>query len=203
MPRVPRASRRAMVLALGLTAATLSGCSAVNTGQAAVSDTFRISQATVEDQVREVLTGLEQAPGTPPDGLASAVTQRLVQRELIASKAQELGVTVTPSEIEAAQAQLATANGGQEALVQAALQAGIPASALPDVVRTNLLIDKLSAKLDASGTQSLQEQIVTYSQDLHVEVAPRYGDWAAESLSIVPNTTLVRPSATPSAAAVQ
>ena len=194
MPRAPRASRAALVLATGLTAVTLSGCSAVDTGQAAVSDTFRISQATVEGQVREVLTGLDQPPGTPPDGLASAVTQRLVQKELIASKAIEMDVAVTPAEIEAAEAQLASANGGEEALLQAALQAGIPASTLPDVVRTNLLIDKLSAKLTASGGQSLQELIVAYSQDLHVQVAPRYGDWSPESLSIVPDTTLVRPS---------
>ena len=73
---------RRTVVALGAGVLVLAGCSStssgdsvlVESGQAAVSDVFRVSQQEIADDVGLVLVGLGQPPGEPPAGLASATT---------------------------------------------------------------------------------------------------------------------------------
>ena len=193
MPNRPH--RVLLALAGGVLA--LSGCSAVDAGQAAVSEAFRISQATVDAQASEVAVGLGQPASEPPAGLAAGITQRLVQNALLAVKAEELSYTPTPSELEQGMTELTEAQGGHDQLVQAALQAGIPESALPDVVRTNLLVARLSGTAGDQGAATVQQQISELSEALNVEVAPRYGTWDDATLSIVTGSPVVDSGETP------
>ncbi len=95
-------------------------------------------------------------------------------------------------------AELTEAQGGHDQLVQAALQAGIPESALPDVVRTNLLVARLSGSAgDQQGAPTVQQQISELSEALSVEVAPRYGTWDDATLSIVTGSPVVDSGETP------
>lgn len=184
--------RRALLVALGAGVLALSGCSTVDSGQAAVSDAFRISQATVDAQASEVSRGLNEPPSQPPAGLATAITQRLVQNALLQEKADELGLSLTSAQLEQGMAALTQAQGGHDQLIQAALQAGIPESALADVVRTNLIVEQLS-----QGDVGATEQIAALSEALHVEVSPRYGSWDDTTLSILPGSPVVKqPAAT-------
>lgn len=189
---------RRVIAALGLGVLVLSGCGAMGAGEAAVSDEFRISQADVDAEVSLVLESLGQPPAQPPEGLASATTQRLVQDALFAAKAAELGVEVTQGQIEAGLAELAAQNGGQEALEQAALQAGIAPASLEDFVRTGILFREIGEKLDYAADATAQAELTraeltAYSADIDVQVAPRYGTWDDAQLLIIPGSSVARP----------
>ncbi len=189
---------RRVIAALGLGVLVLSGCGAMDAGEAAVSDEFRISQADVDAEISLVLDALGQPPAQPPEGLATATTQRLVQDALFLAKAEELGVEVTQSQVDAGLAELAAQNGGQDALEQAALQAGIAPESLDDFVRTGLLIREIGQKLGSTADASVQSELaraelVAYSADIGVRVAPRYGRWDDSQLSIVPGSSVARP----------
>lgn len=191
--------RARALAALGLGLLALGGCSVRDAGQAAVADTFRISQASVDDEVGAVLAGLGQPTGEPPPGLALAVTQRLVLDELFAQSAAEQGLSVTQSAIDRDLASLVTQYGGQQQLEQAALQGGVPARSLDAFVRSNLLFTALAQKADPTGNQEEQrqagiDQIRRFSEAVDVQVAPRYGTWDDAALQIVPGSAVATPA---------
>jgi parvulin-like peptidyl-prolyl isomerase len=177
----------------------LSGCSAVGSGQAAISEEFQVSQADVDAEVRAALEGLGQPPGEPPSGWALATTQRLVRDALVQAKAADLGVQVTQAEIEQGVAGFAASYGGLEALEQAALQSGIPVEALDDFVRSALLVEEIGQVLEPSADAAAQQaatsaELAEYSDEIGLEVSPRYGTWNSETLEIVPGSTVAEPA---------
>jgi hypothetical protein len=186
--------RRSFAVAAILVAA-LSGCG-VNSGQAATSARFNITQTTVDAELRTLLQETEQPPGAPPSGLALATTQRLVTDALFASKAEDLGITLTGAEVEDARADFAEQYGGDGQLVEAAGQAGIPAGSLNAYVRTSLLFTRIGQALlaDAEPTQqqdAARQEMQRYSEEIEVSVAPRYGSWQPQALQIDPTSPLV------------
>lgn len=198
--------RRRALAGLGCGLLVLAGCSGtgpgqsvvLDSGQAAVSSEFRVSQEQVADESALVLSGLGRPPGDPEPGLAVRTTERLVLNELIDSYAAANGLQVTRTEIEQGLQALTAQNGGQEALENLALQSGIPLSSLEDTVRTNLLVSDIGSRLDASGDPGPQVEaarvaLTQYSEDIEVAVAPRYGTWDDERLAIVPDTALSQP----------
>lgn len=198
---------RRTVVALGVGVLVLAGCSStgsgesvlVDSGQAAVSDVFRVSQQEIADDVGLVLEGLGQPPGEPPAGLASATTERVVLYRLIDAYAEANGVEVTRTEVEEGLEELAAANGGEDGLRQAALSAGIPVEALERTIRTNLLVTGIGSGINPSGElaaqlESAREALSEYSESIDVAVAPRYGTWDDEALAIIPGSSLTEPS---------
>lgn len=189
--------RRVAVLAgAGLVTLVLAGCGgAVAGGDAAVADTFRVTQAQVAEQVAAVQAAGGQPTAEPPAGLAAASVQRLVITEVVSGVAAELGVTVPESEVSADVAALVADNGGQDALDAAALQAGIPPEAIDDVVRVNLLVAAIGRELDPEGEggaqlAAAQERLVEHSRAVDVQVAARYGTWNHESLAVRPGSAV-------------
>ena len=198
---------RRTVVALGAGVLVLAGCTStsseesvlVESGQAAVSDDFRVSQQEIADDVGLVLVGLGQPPGEPPAGLASATTERVVLYRLIDSFAESTGVDVTRTEVEEGLEELAAANGGPDGLREAALSAGIPVEALERTIRTNLLVTGIGAGINPSGDleaqlESARVALSEYSESIDVAVAPRYGTWDDQTLDIIPGSTLTEPS---------
>jgi hypothetical protein len=198
---------RRTALALSCGALLLTGCSmdgspqpvVVDSGQAAVSADFRIAQSEIADDVSLVLAGQGQPPGAPPAGLATATAQRVVQNRLIASYAEKNGIELTQTQVEQSLEQLASENGGQDALNALALQSGIPTEALEDTVRTTLLITAIGLKVNPTGDaqakgDSTRVALAEYSAAIDLEVAPRYGTWDDTQLSIVPGSTVTTPS---------
>jgi hypothetical protein len=185
----------------------LAGCSTdgsaqsvlVGSGQAAVSSEFRVAQSEIADDVSLVLSAQGQPPGEPPAGLASATTQRVVLNRLVTSYAEGNGIALTRTQVEQGLEQLATENGGEQALNDLAAQSGIPPQALEDTVRTNLLVTAIGAQLNAAGDAAAQLEsarvaLSEYSDSIDVTVAPRYGAWDDAQLSIVPGTSLSTPA---------
>lgn len=198
---------RRSAIALGCGVLVLAGCGtdgsaesvAIDSGQAAVSQDFRVSQSQVADEVAQVLSALGQPPGQPPAGLASATTQRLVQGQLIEGLAATQGIELTRAQVQQGLEQLASENGGQEALNDLALQSGIPVEALDDTVRTNLLVTAIGEKLNPSGDaqakgEATRVALAEYSQAIDVAVAPRYGTWDDAQLTIIPGSSVTTPS---------
>jgi hypothetical protein len=198
---------RRTAIALSCGVMVLAGCStngsaqsvALDSGQAAVSQDFRIAQSEVADDVSQVLSDQGQPPGEPPAGLASATAQRLVQARLIESYAALNGLELTRTQVQQGLEQLATQNGGKEALNNLALQSGIPIGALEDTVRTQLLITAIGERLNPSGDaqakgESTRVALSEYSDAIDVEVSPRYGTWDDAQLSIVPGSSVTTPS---------
>ena len=198
---------RRTAIALGVGVMVLAGCStngsaqsvAIDSGQAAVSQDFRIAQSEVADDVSQVLSDQGQPPGEPPAGLASATTQRLVQNKLIESYAATNGIELTRAQVQQGLEQLATENGGREALNNLALQSGIPISGLEGTVRTNLLVTAIGEKLSPSGDaqakgEATRVALSEYSDAIDIEVSPRYGTWDDAQLSIIPGSAVTQPS---------
>lgn len=193
-------------IALGCGALVLAGCGTdgstqsvqVDSGQAAVSSEFRVSQAEIADDVALVLSGQGLPPGEPPAGLAGATTERVVRDRLVSSYAEGKGIALTRTQVEQSLEQLATANGGEEALNNLALQSGIPPQALEEYVRTELLVTAIGQKLDAAGDEAAQLEaarvaLSEYSAAIDVEVSPRYGTWDDAQLQIIPGSELSTP----------
>jgi hypothetical protein len=198
---------RRTAIALSCGVMVLAGCStdgtaqsvAVDSGQAAVSQDFRVAQSEVAQDVSQVLADQGLPPGEPPAGLASATAERLVQTRLIESYAALNGFELTRAQVEQGLVQLATENGGQDALNDLALQSGIPISGLEATVRTNLLVTAIGEKLNPSGDaqakgESTRVALSEYSDAIDVEVSPRYGTWDDAQLSIVPGSSVSEPS---------
>jgi hypothetical protein len=197
--------RTAIALSCGVLA--LAGCStngsaqsvALDSGQAAVSREFRVAQSEIADDVSLVLSAQGQPPGDPPPGLASATTERVVLNRLIASYAAGKGIELTRAQVELGLEKLTTDNGGEQALNDRALQAGIPPQALEDTVRTNLLVAAIGRTLNAAGDATAQLEsarvaLSEYSDAIDVAVAPRYGTWDDAQLQIVPGSSVTTPS---------
>jgi len=205
--------RRAIALGFGVL--LLAGCTSdgsgqslmldsgqsvmLDSGQAAVSSEFRVPQQEIADSVGAVMAGLNQPPGEPPPGLATAATERIVRNRLISSYAQGNGIELTQTQIEQGLGQLAVDNGGQTALNDLALQSGIPLDELEDTVATNLLVTQIGAALNATGDAAAQVEsarvaLSEYSAQIDVAVAPRYGTWDDEQLAIVSGSDLTQPA---------
>lgn len=197
------------VALLGVAALALSGCSvsAVDrAGDAAHSDLFAVSQAEVDADVRTFLTEINQDPGSPPPGLATATTQRLVSNDLLAARAAQLGVEVTPAQVDQGRADFVEQFGSEEGLIQAAQGSGIPAGAVDEFIHTNLLFDAIGAKLTgetdtATIRQAAGTDLGTFSEQIGLAVAPRYGTWSPEALQIGDGSPVSSPAPSPEAAA--
>jgi hypothetical protein len=196
--------KRAAALALGVL--VLSGCSSQepigSSGLAADSDAFQVTQSLVAEEVAMVQTALAKPPAQPEVGLAKSNAERLVQDRLIAEEALRLGVSVTQTEIEKGVADLAAARGGKQSLDEAALQAGVPIESIDAVVRTNLLAGAIGQHLAPSGDATAQnaaarQALTSLSESTHLKVAPRYGRWDHDSLSIVSDQSVVKTAPIP------
>lgn len=195
--------RRSLVVAVSVAAVLgLSGC-ASDGGTAARTNAGDVSMATLAAEVAQ-LQAAQQAPATKPaSGVTVANLQRLVQDIVIGAEAQGLGVKVTDTQVSKAIDALAAQNGGQAALEQLALQSGIAPAAIADVVRTNLLIAAIGAKLDSKGSSqeqlmAAQTALVQFASTLDITVAPRFGRWDDSTLSIadVSGTSVKAPATT-------
>lgn len=163
----------------------LAGCGPTLAGSAAVVGDARLTDGELAQTTSE-LTAALGIPESPQ--VSQAVVSRWMVDQLVGQLADEKGFEVTKGDVDKVIAEEAENAGGIEALEQGALQAGVVPSAIPDAVRTSLLIERMSEFTvtgdDPSGQTGLLTQLQQFSETVDPQVSPRFGTWDASQLSV-------------------
>lgn len=179
------------IAAVGL---MLGGCSNATPGAVAIVGDDRISDRQLNEQVEQVLKAQGRPLDSASDALVATTLDRMVTASLVNQFAEANGIEVTDGELDATLAMYAEANGGQLALENALVEQGVAPEAIPEIIRVNILAQKIGAAADPTGTPESQSQaifvvITDYSAEIGTTVSPRYGTWDPIGLAVggVPN----------------
>ncbi len=184
------------IAVLGLGALSLTGCGANQAGAAALLGDERISESELNEQVQALLT----AQGLPAqDSSAELITQaldRLITTNLVNQLAEREGVAIDQGEVDAIRLQYLAQAGGEAELENLLLQQGVLPNQIDSVITLNLQVTKLGQELAPDQEPDVQGGAVfvavsELSVELDTEVAPRFGTWDAENLTIGPVTNSV------------
>ncbi|MEU6507295.1 SurA N-terminal domain-containing protein [Streptomyces sp. NPDC046942] len=194
-----RRRRTAFVLTAAIAAAAplLTACgNDAHPGAAAVVGGQRITVGQLESRVNEVRRA--QRAAVPDEAqyqqvLASTSSltrdtlHNMVLDQVLQRAAHDEGISVTPNEVEQMRAGLEQQAGGAKALETAWLQKyGIAPARLDDNLRLQLEAQKLATKLGTDTSQpAFWKALSTASQELHIDLNPRYGTWDVQKSSRV------------------
>ncbi|MET8943072.1 SurA N-terminal domain-containing protein [Streptomyces sp. NPDC004542] len=194
-----RRRRTALVLSAAIAAAAplLAACgNDAHAGAAAVVGGQRITVAQLESRVNEVRRAQQAAvpdeaqyqqvlastSSLTRDTLHNMVLDRVLHRA-----AQDQGVTVSRKEIQRMRTGLEQQAGGAKGLETTWLQKyGIAPARLDDNLRLQVEAQKLATELGTDTTQpAFWKALSTASEELHVDLNPRYGTWDVQKSSRV------------------
>ena len=184
------------ILAITAVVATflLAGCSQV--GAAATVGDTKITQATVQASVDAILSERAKVDTTQMQ-LETGSTLNVSQLRfhllgtLLRELGQELKLNVTKAEIDSRRASILEQVGGEAALPNALVNAGIAPQDLDRYIEAIAYSDKISQKLTAAGVtedqlgQEIQKLVVAKAKEIGVTVNPRYGKWDATTADVV------------------
>ncbi|MEU0969973.1 SurA N-terminal domain-containing protein [Streptomyces sp. NPDC005917] len=194
-----RRRRTALVLTAAIATAVpfLTACgSDAHPGAAAVVGGRRITVAQLETRVNEVRQA--QRAAVPDEAqyqqvlaATSSLTRdtlhNMVLDQVLHRAAQDAGIGVTRKDIQRMRTGLEQQAGGSKALQTAWLQKyGIAPNRLDDNLRLQLEAQKLAQILGTDTTQpAFWKALSKASQELHVDLNPRYGAWDVQKSSRV------------------
>jgi parvulin-like peptidyl-prolyl isomerase len=173
----------------------LTSCGTPHAGAAAVVGGKQITVSTVQARVDAVRAAQEKNPQAAQLIEASSDLPRntvhtLVQAQVIEQAAKDAGITVTRREIQQARASAEQQAGGSSQLAAQLLQtyAMVPAD-IEDSIRTDLTLRKVEQRYGANvqtaaGQAKILDVLRRTSDELGVEVNPRYGSWNAKKLTL-------------------
>lgn len=174
----------------GLAGLALAGCGGAQlAGSAAVVGDERISDTQVAQDVAAVQAQTSVAPGEPNASLTQKTVERLVTQALVTQVAAQVGVSATQGEIDTLRKQAEDSQGGADALEAAAAASGIPAGNIDNVLKMQILVQKIGAKLVPDGDTNAQNQaafdaVVAYGKQHGVTVSPRFGTWNIDQVQM-------------------
>ena len=185
------------ILAITAVVATflLAGCSQV--GAAATVGSTKITQATVQGSIDAILSERSKVD-TSQMQLETGSTLNVSQLRfhllgtLLRELGQELKLNVTKAEIDSRRASILEQVGGEAALPNALVNAGIAPLDLDRYIEAIAYSDKISQKLTAAGVTEdqlgleIQKLVVAKAKEIGVTVNPRYGKWDATTADVVP-----------------
>jgi hypothetical protein len=160
-------------------------------GAAAVVGGHRITQAQVEERVREVRDAQRAAVSDDDQyrqvvaqsgSLARFTVQGMVLDRVLHHAAEEAGVAVSRKEVQDLRTNLERQLGGRQGLETTWLQQyGVAPERLEENLRLQVAASELAQKLGtATDTPEFGKALAASSKDLGVELNPRYGTWDAE-----------------------
>ena len=184
------------ILAITAAVATflLAGCSQV--GAAATVGDTKITQALVQGSVDAILSERAKVD-TSQMQLETGASLNVSQLRfhllgtLLRELGQELEINVTKAEIDTRRASILEQVGGEAALPNALVNAGIAPQDLDRYIEAIAYSDKISQKLTAAGVtedqlgQEIQKLVVAKAKEIGVTVNPRYGKWDATTADVV------------------
>jgi hypothetical protein len=194
-----RRRRTALLLSAAIVAAAplLTACgSETHPGAAAVVGGQKISVSTLESRVNEVRDAQRAAAGDDANyarvvsGTGTLTRQTLhsmVLDQVLHRAAQDAGVTVTRRDVQQLRANVEQQVGGAKALDATWLrQYGIPPQRVDDNLRLQVEAQKLAAKLGTTTDQpAFWKALSKASDELGVDLNPRYGTWDAQKVGLV------------------
>ncbi|MCG7209955.1 MULTISPECIES: SurA N-terminal domain-containing protein [Streptomyces] len=194
-----RRRRTALVLSAAIAAAAplLTACgSGAHPGAAAVVGGQRITVSQLENRVNEVRQAqraavpdqaqyqqvLSATSSLTRDTLYNMVLDRVLHRA-----AQDAGVSASRKEVDEMRTRLQRQAGGAKALETAWLQKyGIAPARLDDNLRFQVEAGKLAQALGTDTSQpAFWKALSQASEELHVDLNPRYGAWDVQKSSRV------------------
>ncbi|MFF8846641.1 SurA N-terminal domain-containing protein [Streptomyces sp. NPDC015127] len=190
-----RRRRTALVVAAIIAAPLLAACgNEAHPGAAAVVGGQRIEVSTVQAKVKDVRDAQQASPQAAQlikdsGQLGRAKLYDLIVDKVVEKAAADAGVKATRKEIQDARAALTQQSGGQEQLAAMYLQQrGVAPGQLDEVVRRDVLVNKLAAALGVTnnpeGQQRMNEAFTAAAKSLKIDVNPRYGAWDDTKLEL-------------------
>ena len=174
----------------------LAGCSQI--GAAATVGDTKITQALVQGSIDQILSERAKVD-TSQMQLETGATLNVSQLRfhvlgtLLRELGKELKLEVTKAEIDTRRASIVEQVGGETALPNALVSAGIAPQDLDRYIEAIAYSDKISKKLVEAGVTEdqlgleIQKLVVAKSKELGVTVNPRYGKWDQETADVVPS----------------
>jgi SurA-like N-terminal domain len=194
---VRRCTATLSLSALALLAATplITSCGMTHAGAAAVVGGQMISDAALQSQVTAVRRAQAQTPQAEQlieatSGLDRATLGNMVFDKVIDRAVQSVGITVSSAQIQQLEADAVRQAGGvgmlrTQLLEQYAVAPGQEDSFYRVQAQAQALARSLKVDLSTpAGQQAVTEKLAKSSQQLHVEVNPRYGMWNDQTLTL-------------------
>jgi hypothetical protein len=184
------------ILALVAVATTLllTGCSQV--GSAATLGSTKISQATVQGSIDAILAARQGVDTSQMQLETGEILNRGQLRfhlltALLLEVGKEIKLSVSKAEIDARRQGIIDQVGGEEALPNALVGAGIAPNDFDQYIEAILISDKITQALTAAGVTEadmgaqISKLVVAKAKELGVTVNPRYGKWDATVADVV------------------
>lgn len=179
---------------MALIALSISGCSQVDNA-ATVGDT-KISLDELQSQVDSILAERDKVDTSQMQlqegkDLTRSQLSLLISNVIIDAIAEDAGIQVSKSDLDAYKSEIYQNIGGEEMLPSVLVNAAIAPEGLDAALRRDLILQKLgkaatdSGSDDAAVNQLIQKLFTDKAKELTITVNPRYGVWDAETLSIV------------------
>ncbi len=178
-----RARRAALAAAAALGALALTACNPLQPGAAAVVGTERITENEVNTAALQAAEA-QQAAGLQPD-IRELMRRQLdvrVASALLDELAATYDVEVTQGEIQA----FIRERGGAEAWEATLVERGLSPKQASDFARIQVQIDKVGEAIDPeNGLQQIGAEAAALSEEIGVEISPRYGQWDSQQVTVV------------------
>ena len=184
------------ILALVAVATTLllTGCSQV--GSAATIGSTKISQATVQGSIDAILAARQGVDTSQMQLETGEILNRSQLRfhlltVLLLEVGKEIKLSVSKAEIDTRRQGIIDQVGGEEALPNALVGAGIAPNDFDKYIEAILISDKITQALTAAGVTEadmgaqISKLVVAKAKELGVTVNPRYGKWDATIADVV------------------
>ncbi len=184
------------ILALVAVATTLllTGCSQV--GSAATIGSTKITQATVQGSIDAILAARQGVDTSQMQLETGEILNRGQLRfhlltALLLEVGKEIKLSVSKAEIDARRQGIIDQVGGEEALPNALVGAGIAPNDFDKYIEAILISDKITQTLTAAGVTEadmgaqISKIVVAKAKELGVTVNPRYGKWDATVADVV------------------
>lgn len=186
-----RRRRTALTLSAALLAAAplLTACgNDAHPGAAAVVGGERIDVSSLQAQVRDVRDAQQASPQAAElikntGQLSQVKLNSMIFDEILAKAADDAGVTASRKDIQTTRQAAAQQSGGEDQLATMLLQQGaLTPDQIDAAIRREVLMSKLAQSLGANtttpeGQQQVLAVLVKTSEDLGIDVNPRYGAW--------------------------
>lgn len=179
-----RAPRRAAVVAVAaLAALALTACDLLQPGSAAVVGAERITETEVNTAAYQAAEA-QRAAGLEPD-VRELMRRQLdvrVAGALLDELADTYDVEVTQGEVQA----FIRERGGAEAWEASLVERGLSPKQAREFARIQVLIDQVAREIDPeNGLQQIGAEAAALSEEIGVEISPRYGQWDSQQVTVV------------------